>query len=30
MGGSLNERAWTIADRMAAQADELRLAVRTH
>jgi methenyltetrahydromethanopterin cyclohydrolase len=29
MGGSLNERAWTIADRMAAQADELRVAVRT-
>jgi methenyltetrahydromethanopterin cyclohydrolase len=29
MGGSLNERAWTIADRMAAQADELRVAVRS-
>jgi methenyltetrahydromethanopterin cyclohydrolase len=29
MGGSLNERAWTIADRMTAQADELRVAVRT-
>jgi methenyltetrahydromethanopterin cyclohydrolase len=29
MGGSLNERAWTIADRMVAQADELRVAART-
>jgi methenyltetrahydromethanopterin cyclohydrolase len=28
MGGSLNERAWTIADRMVAQADELRVAAR--
>ena len=29
MGGSLNERAWAIADRMVAQADELRVAART-
>jgi methenyltetrahydromethanopterin cyclohydrolase len=29
MGGSLNERAWTIADRMVDQADELRVATRT-
>jgi len=29
MGGSLNEHAWTIADRMVAQAGELRVAVRT-
>jgi methenyltetrahydromethanopterin cyclohydrolase len=29
MGGSLNERAWTIADRMVARADELRVAART-
>ncbi|HXM38972.1 MAG TPA: methenyltetrahydromethanopterin cyclohydrolase [Gemmatimonadales bacterium] len=29
MGGSLNERAWTIADRMVAHADELRVAART-
>jgi methenyltetrahydromethanopterin cyclohydrolase len=29
MGGSLNERAWTIADRMVAQADELRVVART-
>lgn len=29
MGGSLNERAWIIADRMVADADELRVATRT-
>ena len=29
MGGSLNERAWIIADRMVADADELRVAART-
>jgi methenyltetrahydromethanopterin cyclohydrolase len=29
MGGSLNERAWTIADGMVARATELRVAART-
>jgi methenyltetrahydromethanopterin cyclohydrolase len=29
MGGSLNERAWIIADRMVADAAELRVATRT-
>ena len=29
MGGSLNERAWMIADRMVAHAAELRVAART-
>jgi methenyltetrahydromethanopterin cyclohydrolase len=29
MGGSLNERSWAMADRMVAQADELRVAART-
>jgi methenyltetrahydromethanopterin cyclohydrolase len=29
MGGSLNEHAWSIADRMVAQADALRVAART-